>query len=93
MCFWGYLKKRKGTRGEWQFFIENMEIHALDMIANHKKGWEQAPSLYRKSLEGLCILAGPTGLEPAPSDVTGRRYNQLNYGPASEWWAEQGSNL
>jgi hypothetical protein len=26
-------------------------------------------------------LAGPTGFEPAPSDVTGRRYNQLNYGP------------
>lgn len=28
-------------------------------------------------------LAGPTRLELAPSDVTGRRYNQLNYGPRS----------
>jgi len=28
------------------------------------------------------ILAGWTGLEPAPSGVTGRRYNQLNYHPA-----------
>ncbi len=27
-------------------------------------------------------LAGPTGLEPATSCVTGRRSNQLNYGPA-----------
>ena len=27
-------------------------------------------------------LAGPKGLEPSPSGVTGRRYNQLNYDPA-----------
>ena len=27
-------------------------------------------------------LAGPMGLEPTPSGVTGRRYNQLNYDPA-----------
>ena len=26
-------------------------------------------------------MAGWTGLEPAASDVTGRRYNQLNYHP------------
>src|ERR1700759_5249957 len=28
-------------------------------------------------------LAGRTGLEPAASGVTGRRYNQLNYRPVS----------
>ncbi len=28
------------------------------------------------------LLAGTTGLEPATSDVTGRRSNQLNYVPA-----------
>ena len=27
-------------------------------------------------------MAGPTGLEPAPSGLTGQRYNHLNYGPA-----------
>jgi hypothetical protein len=27
-------------------------------------------------------MAGTTGLEPATSDVTGRRSNQLNYVPA-----------
>ena len=27
-------------------------------------------------------MAGATGLEPATSGVTGRRYNQLNYAPA-----------
>ena len=26
-------------------------------------------------------MAGPTGLEPATSSVTGRRSNQLSYGP------------
>ena len=29
-------------------------------------------------------LAEPTGLEPATSDVTGRRSNQLNYDSASK---------
>ena len=32
-------------------------------------------------------MAGWTGLEPAASGVTGRRYNQLNYHP------HMGSNL
>jgi hypothetical protein len=27
------------------------------------------------------FMAGPKGLEPSPSGVTGRRYNQLNYDP------------
>jgi hypothetical protein len=27
-------------------------------------------------------MAGPTGFEPATSDVTGQRSNQLNYDPA-----------
>ena len=49
------------------------------------------------------ILAGSTGLEPAASGVTGRRYNRLNYNPRiitcekfqlkRLWWAKQGSNL
>jgi hypothetical protein len=34
-----------------------------------------------KGLEKLKKLAGWTGLEPAASGVTGRRYNQLNYHP------------
>ena len=30
-------------------------------------------------------MAGPTGLEPATSSVTGRRSNQLSYGPTNFW--------
>ena len=29
-------------------------------------------------------VAGRTGLEPAASGVTGRRYNRLNYNPAKD---------
>ena len=32
----------------------------------------------------LDLLAGSTGLEPAASGVTGRRYNRLNYDP--DYW-------
>ena len=37
------------------------------------------------------FMAGPMGLEPTTSGVTGRRSHHLNYDPA--WWAEQVSNL
>ena len=50
---------------------------------------------------GIGRMAGWTGLEPATSDVTGRRSNQLNYHPAkvvgqiqhrwdraTGWWAD-----
>ena len=44
------------------------------------------PGSAPSSFEGACNqgnqgVAGTTGLEPATSDVTGRRSNQLNYVP------------
>ena len=36
-----------------------------------------------KSSDSEALAAGRTGLEPAASGVTGRRYNQLNYHPVS----------
>ncbi len=69
-----------------------------------------APEEERDEANSTCSkLAGWTGLEPATSDVTGRRSNQLNYHPAkvgprtngatrecpgeSNWWAVEDSNL
>ena len=34
--------------------------------------------------DGALKVAGATGLEPATSDVTGRRSNQLNYAPETQ---------
>ena len=49
--------------------------------------WGRCPptALQVTGLKGITIrreMAGTTGLEPATSDVTGRRSNQLNYVPA-----------
>ena len=54
------------------------------MKAQHlPKAQQKKPQLLVRV--GACIfsvMAGATGLEPAASGVTGRRYNQLNYAPA-----------
>jgi hypothetical protein len=39
-------------------------------------------SLEAEPAGSLVLMAEPTGLEPATSDVTGRRSNQLNYDSA-----------
>jgi hypothetical protein len=41
----------------------------------------KAKGSHQNWLTPLDFLAGPRGLEPLPSGVTGRRYNQLNYDP------------
>lgn len=51
-------------------------------MSRQKGGWGNEGLKYQSSFVNChLIMAGPTGLEPAPSGVTGRRYNQLNYGP------------
>ena len=41
----------------------------------------EAKIVRKKAGNWLKRMAGTTGLEPATSDVTGRRSNQLNYVP------------
>lgn len=46
-------------------------------------GFTDSGKFYDPPLTSLFTfkMAGPTGLEPAPSGLTGQRYNRLNYGP------------
>ena len=48
------------------------------VTAEGAKGSKKGNSVEKKGRK----MAGTTGLEPATSDVTGRRSNQLNYVPA-----------
>ena len=52
-----------------------------------EKGCKYAVKVEKRALDdtgALSKLAEPTGLEPATSDVTGRRSNQLNYDSAGK---------
>ena len=49
------------------------------MLANVCTGRRKFWEVFEKKRKRM---AGTTGLEPATSDVTGRRSNQLNYVPA-----------
>ena len=57
---------------------------AVDLIAQVLVGDTptDTPAPDEEPTLSCLILAGWTGLEPATSDVTGRRSNQLNYHPA-----------
>jgi hypothetical protein len=63
----GVFSKFKQQRRGCDFFRNNLTNEKGAIFLN-------GPFLYD--------LAGPKGLEPSPSGVTGRRYNQLNYDPA-----------
>ena len=39
------------------------------------------------------VVAGPTGIEPATSDVTGRRSNQLSYDPTKLLMLHDGQRI
>ena len=66
------------------FKQQTVELIAGQLTRQLDTKWVQSldltlyPLLYRQ------IMAEPTGLEPATSDVTGRRSNQLNYDSARE---------
>ena len=53
----------------------------FDLLALTNTTWQRKGhrNLFRRPLS---CMAEPTGLEPATSDVTGRRSNQLNYDSA-----------
>ena len=60
--------------------MNNQDAMTLVGIFSNEKGH---PSGWPPSFDLLTLEAEPTGLEPATSDVTGRRSNQLNYDSAN----------
>ena len=66
-----------GERGDSQ--RETYGCREPDKRKTKLKVTTKRGSLYRLPLN---LLAEPMGLEPTASGVTGRRYNQLNYGSA-----------
>ena len=55
------------------------KVGAARMLANVCRRKAENSEVFEKKRKRV---AGTTGLEPATSDVTGRRSNQLNYVPA-----------
>ena len=59
---------------------------SVPLLYQKEAGNGLCTTLYQKNREpaetdSLIVTAGSTGLDPAASGVTGRRYNQLNYDP------------
>ena len=99
----GYVVAAAGLKGgRWvavKAFCVYFGVDAplADLVTKGRPAAMRCFAWKRKDDYGCDKLAGWTGLEPATSDVTGRRSNQLNYHPeehpSAVWWAVQGSNL
>jgi hypothetical protein len=57
------------------------KLAGLELLARERATDTSPSECLELSVEVIEKLAGTTGLEPATSDVTGRRSNQLNYVP------------
>lgn len=65
-------------RMTWGYPDEGMSFAALQRLTdNFLLQTQKGSQLFQAN--SLIFLAGPTGLEPATSGVTGRHSNQLNY--------------
>jgi hypothetical protein len=63
---------------------EALRRSPLKLAERYLTRWKCRPYIERQfyKLQVTRVMAEPTGLEPATSDVTGRRSNQLNYDSA-----------
>ena len=71
-----------GTQGSREGEIASVRRTGPNVLP-FENGCKYAVKVEKRALDetgALFEMAEPTGLEPATSDVTGRRSNQLNYG-------------
>jgi hypothetical protein len=72
---------------------------AVRKVLSYRRHWAspagtlRSEAFSKKTKRGLTIagkppfsMAGSMGLEPTASGVTGRRYNQLNYDPETQFY-------
>ena len=70
-----------GTQGSKEGEIASVRRTGPNVLP-FENGCKRAVKVEKRALDetgALLKMAEPTGLEPATSDVTGRRSNQLNY--------------
>jgi hypothetical protein len=82
------IRKLTGHRSRelerYEHLSPNLKRHTVELIAKILTGTRTDtpnPGAAIRSCKRLRRMAGTTGFEPATSDVTGRRSNQLNYVP------------
>ena len=74
-----------GTQGSKEAVIASVRRTEPNILP-FENGCKYAVKVEKRACSetgALSKVAEPTGLEPATSDVTGRRSNQLNYVPAA----------
>ena len=77
---------REGTTAPtmWCHFGQYREHRSLGLPFEGDSGCGKDSKYQKTEKSDRSKMAGRTGLEPAPSGLTGQRYNHLNYRPASK---------
>ena len=79
---WGFCGDSRSSKGIFRAIQAHWKIFS-DSSNGCKFALKVNACVY-KDTGAYLVVAEPTGLEPATSDVTGRRSNQLNYDSAKQ---------
>jgi hypothetical protein len=84
-------KRRKPEKRERKAFLDEFIEYSAETPSSGKGSSSAIDSISNEkgvnhNGQPPLLLAGPRGLEPLASGVTGRRYNQLNYDPEAKFY-------